>query len=53
LNLAHDLLRERRTPHSASSTVSATAIDDAVLRRRIASMQSAIDHVLAGQEKPQ
>ncbi len=52
LNLAHDLLRERRAPQSAASAVSTTAIDDVVLRRRIASMQSAIDQVLAGQDKP-
>ena len=51
LNLAHDLLRERRAPQSTSSAVSATAIDDSGLRRRIVSMQTAIDQVLAGQDK--
>jgi len=57
LNIAHDLLRERRTasvaPVQAASKPSASnaAIDDASVRRRIADMQSAIDQVLAGQEK--
>jgi cell division protein ZapA len=57
LNIAHDLLRERRTasvaPVQAASMPSASnaAIDDASVRRRIADMQSAIDQVLAGQEK--
>jgi cell division protein ZapA len=55
LNLAHDLLRERKAPRSsvaASSThvMTATgAIDDASLRRRIAVMNSALDQALAGQ----
>jgi cell division protein ZapA len=58
LNLAHDLLRERRdaragAPVSAPSTAAQAAapadVDDAGLRRRIAVMQSAIDQVLAGQ----
>ena len=57
LNIAHDLLRERRAASTASvhaaSVPSAqnAAIDDASVRRRIADMQSAIDQVLAGQEK--
>ena len=44
LNFAHDLLRERR-PSSAGT------IDGEPARRRIQSMQAAIDQVLAGQEK--
>jgi cell division protein ZapA len=54
LNLAHDLLRERKLPRSlapASSTHVATAtgaVDDASLRRRIAVMNSALDQALAG-----
>jgi cell division protein ZapA len=52
LNLAHDLLRERHAPRAASSATAATPIDDAGLRRRIVNMQSAIDQVLAGQDKP-
>jgi cell division protein ZapA len=44
LNLANELLRERRTHTSAS-------IDGEVPRRRIQAMQTAIDQVLAGQEK--
>ena len=57
LNIAHDLLRERRAagaaPVRAASASSAPniAIDDASVRRRISDMQSAIDQVLAGQEK--
>ena len=44
LNFAHDLLRERRP-------AAAGAIDGDPARRRIQSMQAAIDQVLAGQEK--
>ena len=51
LNLAHDLLHERRAAPAAQVASSATAIDDAGLRRRIVNMQSAIDQVLAGQDK--
>jgi cell division protein ZapA len=55
LNLAHELLRERRqarpTAPSAqpSSTASGSAVDDAALRRRIEAMHSALDIALAGQ----
>lgn len=55
LNLAHDLLRERRqsrpTAPSAqsSSTTGAIAVDDTALRRRIEAMHSALDIALAGQ----
>ena len=51
LNLAHDLLRERHAPRAGPSAAMPPAtIDDNALRRRIVSMQSAIDQVLAGQE---
>ncbi len=55
LNLAHDLLRERRqarpTPQSAQSAsmTSQMAVDDSALRRRIEAMHSALDIALAGQ----
>jgi cell division protein ZapA len=49
LNFAHELLRERRT--SASKVQTSNAIDGEAARRRIQSMQSAIDQALAGQEK--
>ena len=55
LNLAHDLLRERRQPRStapstqAPSTTGSVAVDDAALRRRIEAMHSALDVALAGQ----
>ena len=52
LNFAHELLRERR---AAAGGASKTAPDDAIdgdsARRRIQSMQTAIDQALAGQEK--
>ena len=57
LNIAHDLLRERRTASSApvraasTQTAANSGVDEAGVRRRIADMQSAIDQVLAGQEK--
>jgi cell division protein ZapA len=49
LNIANELLRERKTP-SAAATASPD-IDGAVARRRIQSMHAAIDQALAGQEK--
>jgi cell division protein ZapA len=52
LNLAHDLLRERKSPRSAAAAPQASAVgvvDDATLRRRIAGMSSALDSALAGQ----
>jgi cell division protein ZapA len=54
LNLAHDLLRERKsprasTPASHAATSSPGAVDEASLRRRIAAMNSALDSALAGQ----
>jgi cell division protein ZapA len=52
LNLAHELLRARHaSPPAASESSSANAIDDSAARRRIVSMQSAIDQALAGFEK--
>ena len=47
VNLAHDLLRAR----SADTASASTPIDAARAQRRIQSMQSAIDQMLAGQEK--
>jgi cell division protein ZapA len=55
LNLAHDLLRERKVPRAAGSAppVSVTSasgtVDEAALRRRITAMNSALDSALAGQ----
>ena len=46
LNLAHDLLRARSAEPDAGAPV-----EDPKARRRIQSMQSAIDQMLAGQEK--
>jgi cell division protein ZapA (FtsZ GTPase activity inhibitor) len=52
LNIANELLRERKTPAAASaSSASSADIDGAVARRRIQSMHAAIDQALAGQEK--
>ncbi len=57
LNIAHDLLRERRGAAAAPARATAAAptqgagVDEQGVRRRIADMQSAIDQVLAGQEK--
>ena len=54
LNLAHDLLRERRTAKTDSANtdgaVGGTPIDVDATRRRIQSMQSAIDQAMAGQD---
>ncbi|HEY8242942.1 MAG: cell division protein ZapA [Vicinamibacteria bacterium] len=47
VNLAHDLLRARSTDTTAASM----PIDAARAQRRIQSMQTAIDQLLAGQEK--
>jgi cell division protein ZapA len=57
LNLAHDLMRERRgkaRPADGASdhpAASGPAIDGDGARRRIHAMQAAIDQTLAGQEK--
>ena len=47
LNIANDLLRERRSPHAGT----VGAVDGEAVRRRIQAMQSAIEQTLAGQEK--
>jgi cell division protein ZapA len=49
LNLAHELLRERRAPRGEHGS-NAPTIDDGAARRRIVGMQSAIDQALAGQD---
>ncbi|MCC6195930.1 MAG: cell division protein ZapA [Burkholderiales bacterium] len=46
LNIANDLLRERRAPAAAGASV-----DGDAARRRIQSMHAAIDQALAGQDK--
>jgi cell division protein ZapA len=57
LNFAHELLRERRasasvaSPGVAAPASTSAAIDGDSARRRIQSMQTAIDQALAGQEK--
>jgi len=53
LNLANELLRERRAPPApaAPASVVSANVDGGQAQRRIQSMQSAIDQVLAGQEK--
>ena len=55
LNLAHDLLRERKLARSSAPAASthvtnaSGAVDEASLRRRIAVMNSALDQARAGQ----
>ena len=52
LNLAHEFQRGRVLPPTETDGKEGPAIVDApAARRRIASMRSAIDQVLAGQEK--
>lgn len=51
LNFAHELLRERRASAGAAAPSATGAIDGDSARRRIQSMQTAIDQALAGQEK--
>ena len=56
LNIANELLRERRsaasaTPGASGLAVAGGAIDGDAARRRIRAMQAAIDQALAGQEK--
>ena len=56
LNIANELLRERRSAASAAPGASGLAaaggaIDGDAARRRIQAMQAAIDQALAGQEK--
>jgi len=45
LNIANELLRERKTPAGAPN------VDGAGVQRRIQTMHTAIDQALAGQEK--
>ena len=53
LNLANELLRERRTPAAAATSArsSSAGVDGPDARRRIMAMQAAIDQTMAGQEK--
>ena len=51
LNLTHELLRARAESTAAKADRSIAPIDDAAVRRRIGSMQSAIDQALAEQVK--
>jgi cell division protein ZapA len=53
LNLANELLRERRAPTAPAPATRAPApgVDGQDARRRILSMQAAIDQTMAGQEK--
>ena len=52
LNLANELLRERKAPPVAvAAPVLSGVVDDTAAQRRIHSMQASIDQVLAGQEK--
>ena len=53
LNLANELLRERKAPVATAPVARATAGggDDVEARRRIIAMQAAIDQTMAGQEK--
>jgi cell division protein ZapA len=53
LNLANELLRERRAPATAPSgpRASSAGVDGPDTRRRIMAMQAAIDQTMAGQEK--
>jgi cell division protein ZapA len=54
LNLAHDLLRERKLPRSSAATLpthvttASETVDEASLRRRITVMNAALDQALAG-----
>ena len=56
LNIAHDLLRERRAATAAGGATAhipptGATIDGEAVQRRIEAMQAAIDQTLAGQEK--
>ena len=53
LNLANELLRERKAPAAPAPATRATggSVDGAESRRRIIAMQAAIDQTMAGQEK--
>jgi cell division protein ZapA len=53
LNLANELLRERRAPAATTTGTrsSSAGVDGPDARRRIMAMQAAIDQTMAGQEK--
>ena len=53
LNIANELLRERRVPPAPTPVASSSdgSVDGEDARRRIRSMHSAIDQLMAGQEK--
>ena len=51
LNFAHELLRERRAAGAGAQPAADGSIDGESARRRIQSMQTAIDQALAGQDK--
>ena len=51
LNIAHDLLRERRASRAPGAQPASGAVDGEASRRRIQAMQAAIEQTLAGQEK--
>jgi cell division protein ZapA len=56
LNIANELLRARRAPPvpapvTSAASVTAAGVDGADAQRRIRSMHTAIDQLMAGQEK--
>ena len=51
LNLANELLRERKAPTAPAPAARASGGEAAEARRRIIAMQAAIDQTMAGQEK--
>ena len=51
LNLANELLRERKMPPGPAARGTAGGVDGVEARRRIIAMQAAIDQTMAGQEK--
>ena len=51
LNIANDLLRERKAPPPRAPARRARALTTRAAQRRIQSMHAAIDQALAGQEK--
>ncbi|MEO8508064.1 MAG: cell division protein ZapA [Betaproteobacteria bacterium] len=51
LNIANDLLRERKSSLATPPVSQGSDVDGTAARRRIQSMHAAIDQALAGQEK--
>jgi cell division protein ZapA len=51
LNITNELLRARKAPPPPQVSGPSEPVDGAAVRRRIQSMQAAIDQTLAGQEK--